>query len=240
VVRAFLDRHWQTSSASTRRQRLAILRSFLTWLVGEGLLSANATVNIKPPKVKRKARDVLSREDLEALVAAQPSLRDQVALTLLVWLGLRKEELRRLRLGDVDLEQRTLTVHGKGGHVDKLPLAFEHVYNALALYLRDRDPSEHLMHPQRRPNVAMEASTLHRWFKGCLERAGLSTTWALHDLRRAAADALHEVTGDIVLAQQLLRHSDIRTTRGYLSPSMDRLAQGMRQVEEVLHRKDAD
>jgi hypothetical protein len=54
VVRAFLDRHWQTSSASTRRQRLAILRSFLTWLVGEGLLSANATVNIKPPKVSAR------------------------------------------------------------------------------------------------------------------------------------------------------------------------------------------
>jgi hypothetical protein len=31
-------------------------------------------------------------------------------------------------------------------------------------------------------------------FARCLERAGLSTTWALHELRRAAADALHEVT----------------------------------------------
>jgi integrase len=88
----------------------------------------NPTQNIKPPKVKRRARHLLSRKDLEALVAAQPSLRDQVALTLLVWLGLRKEELRRLRLSDVDLELRTLTVHRKGGHVDKLPLAFEHVY----------------------------------------------------------------------------------------------------------------
>jgi integrase len=239
VARRFLDRHWQTSSAATRRQRLAILRSFLAWLVGEGLLGANPTQNIKPPKVKRKARDVLTREDLEALVAAQPSLRDQVALTLLVWLGLRKDELRRLRLGDVDLERRTLAVHGKGGHVDKLPLAFEHVYNALSLYMRERDPAEHLMHPAGRPTAAMEASTVHRWFKRALERAGLSTSWALHDLRRAAADALHEVTGDIVLAQQLLRHSDIRTTRGYLSPSMERLAQGMRQVEEVLHQKDA-
>jgi integrase len=65
----------------------------------------------------------------------------------------------------------------------------------------------------------------------CLRRAGLSDAWSLHDLRRAAADALYAVTDDVVLAQQLLRHSDIRTTRGYLSPSMERLATGMRRLE---------
>jgi len=240
VVRAFLDRHWATKAAATRRQRLAIVRSFLTWMVGEGILRANPAQNIKGPKVKRKARDVLSREDLEALVAAQPSMRDQVALTLLVWLGIRKDELRQLRLQDVDLQERTLVVHSKGGHLDKIPTGFEHVYNALALYMRDRDPAEYLLYPQRRPYDPMNPATVHRWFKKALERAGLPSTWTPHDLRHAAADALHDVTGDIVLAQQLLRHSDIRTTRGYLRPSMERLAQGMRQVEEVLQSKDAD
>lgn len=170
VVRAFLDRHWQTKSAATRRQRLAIMRSFLAWLVGEGLLRANPAQNIRPPKVKRKARDVLSREDLDALVAAQPTLRDQAALTLLVWLGLRKDELRRLRLCDIDLQERTLVVHRKGGHLDKLPMGFEHVYNALALYMRDRGADEYLLHPERRPIAAMEASTVHRWFRGAQAR----------------------------------------------------------------------
>jgi integrase len=70
---------------------------------------------------------------------------------LLVYLGLRKDELRRIRLADVDR---------------------------------------------------------------CLTRAGLSTEWSLHDLRHAAADAIYRVTGDIVHAQQLLRHADVRTTRG--------------------------
>jgi len=61
VVRAFFDRHWQASSAATRTQRLAIRRSFLAWLVGEGLLGASPAQNIKPPKVKRKAREKLLR-----------------------------------------------------------------------------------------------------------------------------------------------------------------------------------
>jgi site-specific recombinase XerC len=136
VMRAFLDRHWRRSSPATKAQRLAIVRSFLTWLVGEGLLGANPAQNIRAPKRKRKVRDLLSREDIDGLIAAQPALREQVALMLLAYLGLWKDELRRVRLADVDLEARMLTVHGKGGHVDTLPIGFEHVYNALALWRR--------------------------------------------------------------------------------------------------------
>jgi site-specific recombinase XerC len=60
VVRAFLDRHWRHSAITTRRQRLAILRSFLTWLVGEGLLSANRATNVRAPKERRKVREALA------------------------------------------------------------------------------------------------------------------------------------------------------------------------------------
>jgi integrase/recombinase XerC len=128
VVRAFLDHHWRSASPATKAQRLAILRSFLTWLVGEGLLRANPAQNIRSPKRKRTVRAVLTREDIDGLIAAQSTLREQVALMLLAYLGLRKDKLRQTRLGDIDLEARTMTVHGKGGHVDTLPIGFEHVY----------------------------------------------------------------------------------------------------------------
>jgi integrase len=70
---------------------------------------------------------------------------------LLVYLGLRKDELRRIRLADVDLEARTLIVQRKGGHVDTLPIGFEHVYNALALYLMPTS--------ERRAATSIQAST---------------------------------------------------------------------------------
>jgi site-specific recombinase XerC len=73
---------------------------------------------------------------------------------LLVYLGLRKDELRRIPLADVDLEARTLIVQGKGGHVDTLPIGFEHVYNALAHATGNAMPTS-----ERRAATSIQAST---------------------------------------------------------------------------------
>jgi len=134
VVRAFLDRHWSKSSAATRRQRLAIVRSFLTWLVGEGLLPADPAVNIRAPKQKRRERQSLFFDEVEALIASQPTVRDQVALSLLHLPGAQQGRATPLAGSDIDLEERIVLVHGKGGHEDTLPLAFERLHDALRLY----------------------------------------------------------------------------------------------------------
>jgi integrase len=68
----------------------------------------------------------------------------------------------------------------------------------------------------------MHAASVHRWWSKCLERAGVKH-FPMHELRHSAAQALYDETGDPLLAQMLLRHADIKTTRGYLHPSLDRL-----------------
>ena len=109
VVRAFLDRHWSRRSAATRQQRLAIVRSFLTWLTGEGLLRSNPALNIRVPKTKRRERRALPLDDVERLIAAQPLLRDQVALMLL--------DLARLAEGRAArASHRPLQPRRRGGH----------------------------------------------------------------------------------------------------------------------------
>jgi integrase len=78
----------------------------------------------------------------------------------------------------------------------------------------------------------MDASSVHNWLKRCLRRAGLPADVKTHELRHTAADALYQQTGDIVLAQQLMRHTDIRTTRGYIRASQDRLRAALAELEE--------
>jgi site-specific recombinase XerD len=76
----------------------------------------------------------------------------------------------------------------------------------------------------------MHHVTVHRWFKRCLAKAGLPDNIILHELRHTAADELYRETKDIVIAQQLLRHKSIETTRRYLHPSDADLRAGLRQV----------
>jgi integrase len=78
----------------------------------------------------------------------------------------------------------------------------------------------------------MDQATLHRGFKRLLESADLPG-FPLHELRHSAGHALYELTGDLVMAQKLLRHADIGTTRGYLHPSMDRLREKLEELERL-------
>jgi integrase/recombinase XerC len=236
VVRAFLDRHWRTKAAATRRQRLAILRSFLTWLVGEGLLRANPATNVRGPKERHEERQAHPPKEVRALIYAQPEPRDRVCLMLLGWLGLRKDELRVLQAGDVDLVAGRIVVHGKGGQIAAVPIGYKTLHEALYALLADREPQTYVLHPQGHPERPMDPATVHRWFRECLKRARLEP-FPMHELRHSAAQALYDETGDPVLAQMLLRHSDIKTTRGYLHPPLERLEAALGTLEESWETK---
>jgi site-specific recombinase XerD len=79
----------------------------------------------------------------------------------------------------------------------------------------------------------MSAPSVHRWFKRALERAGLPPTMKLHELRHSAADNLWRATGNLMLAQQLLRHESVATTQAYLHPTREDLSQALAQLEVV-------
>jgi integrase/recombinase XerD len=78
----------------------------------------------------------------------------------------------------------------------------------------------------------MDPASVHRWFKTCLRRAGLAETVKIHELRHSAADNLWRQTGNLMLAQQLLRHESVATTQTYLHPSRDDLADALRGLDE--------
>ena len=79
----------------------------------------------------------------------------------------------------------------------------------------------------------MDQASVHRWLKRCLERAGLPASIKTHELRHSAADNLWRETGDLIAAQQLLRHESVKTTQDYLHPSRDDLADTLARLEVV-------
>jgi site-specific recombinase XerC len=234
TVREFLDEHWGESSAATRANRLAAVRSFFTWAVEDSRMVTNPAGTIKAPKIVNRERNAYKPDLIHSLIVAQPSLRDQIALQLLGRLALRRNELRLLQLKDFDLLRGTVLIHGKGNKQVVLPLGFEQLKKDLELYLVGRDLDEHLIHPKERTKDPMDPASVHRWFKTCLGRAGLPTTIKCHEMRHSAADHLWRSTGNLMLASQLLRHESVATTQIYLHPSRDDLSAALGSLDHVL------
>jgi integrase len=232
LLRDFIARGWPDATPSTRRARTAALRSFFRWAHDEGIIEENACEKLRVPRRRDSNRHAHPRSAIALLVMAQPTLRDQVAIQLLARLGLRKNELRLLRVRDINLSTDTIRVSGKGGRVRVLPLALDSLRRDLYLHIQgeDRKPMEYLVYPKQDATRPMDESSIHRWFKRCLDRAGL-TDFPMHELRHTAAHELYSLTGNIVLASMLLGHENVGTTQTYLHPTSADLATGMRLAE---------
>jgi integrase len=148
-------------------------------------MSANPTLPIKAPRRSQGDRKAHPRALIQQIIATQPTLRDQVAIQLLGRLGLRRNELRLLRVKDIDLAADLITVHGKGNKRALLPNGFKDLRRDLYLHVsgEGREPNEYLIYPKRERTRPMDPASLHRWFKRCLERAG-APDLPMHELRR--------------------------------------------------------
>lgn len=240
LLRDFLERHWGESARATKARHTAALRSFGAWARAEGLVPWDPAAAIRAPRSRggEEERVAYPIPVLLQLVRSQPALRDQCALQLLCRMALRKNELRLLRVGDIDLVRNILVVTGKaapgmGPKRTVLPLEFASLREDLYLHIQgeERRPQEFLLHPRRDRYRPMDPASVHRWFKRCLEVAGLAPTIKPHEMRHSAADHLWRGTGNIVLAQELLRHESPETTRRYLHPTRNDLAEAMRRIE---------
>ena len=195
-------------------------------------------------------RHAHSLAKVKGIIAAQPALRDQVAIALMARLGLRKNELRLLRWRDVDLSRGELRVRGKGGKTADVPIVYEELLRDLArLGLESGARPEHyLLYPTRIGNARrnanlrgvvredrdrpMQPSTMHRWFKRCLLIAG-AADFPMHELRHTAGNEFRRATGDLELIRLFMRHASISTTsEHYMHADREELVAGMPLAEE--------
>lgn len=233
-IEEFLVRHWGDAAKETKRQRRAILKSLFAWAVDQQICAYNPVERVRRVGGgRRRTRLPQPRSAVRQLITSQDSLRDQCAIGLLCRLALRKNDLRLLQIRDVDLTRNVVVLrHGKGGAETLLPIEYADLRQDLYLHIvgQGRGPDEYLIYPRQRRLEPMDRSSVHRWFKRCLEQAELPAAVKMHELRHTAGDEMWRVTGNLVLAQQLLRHESVGTTQEYLHPNSDDVRGGMRAV----------
>jgi integrase len=204
---------------------------------------------------KREAhRETFAADVRRRIVAEQESLRDRLALRLLFDLGVRKGTLQRVQFKHFDYQRHRLTVFLKRGKVRELPIPDPNFWTDLERHILEVEaqPHHYLMAStkviprgntgkppivKRYPDKPMSDSAgMHRWWYGCLERAGVVPAGVtagerMHKARHTAGQRVLDKTGNLKAVQMLLGHDSIRTTADtYLDWDIDRLAHTLLSV----------
>jgi len=211
---------------------LSGLRGFYRFLLREGRIEADPTLQVDMPQLGRPLPKSLSEADVEALLAApelsEPiGLRDRAMLEVLYACGLRVTELISLTLGQVNLRQGVVRVFGKGSKERLVPLGEEaivwierYMREARAELLGDK-PSD-VLFPSLRGEQMTRQTFWHR-IKHQAKVAGIGKSLSPHTLRHAFATHLLNHGADLRVVQMLLGHSDLSTTQIYTHIARARL-----------------
>lgn len=227
-------------SPATAARRRASVRQFYRFVLGEGWRGDDPSRRVEAPKKGRPLPKVLSREEMNRLIAAAAA-RDGaqgVRLACLVELayasGLRISELTALPLAALAKDPAYLIVKGKGGKERLAPLN-DAARSAVRAYLEIR--------PQFVPKGDQKGAGPNPWLFASRGRSGRITPRRVaqlldeaaagagidparvspHVLRHAFATHLLEGGADLRVVQKLLGHADIATTQIYTHVASDRL-----------------
>ena len=208
------------------------LRSLLGFLHVEGLIArplAQAVPSVANWRLAGLPRG-LEPEQVRALLegcdrSRAVGRRDYAILTLLVRLGMRRGEVARLGLDDIDWRAGEIIVRGKGNRTEQLPLPVD-VGAAVVAYLRDGRQAtaqgRSLFVRVKAPHGALTPGGVTQVVIAAGNRAGLGDVTA-HRLRHTAASELLRAGAPLVEIGQLLRHRTELTTTIYAKVDRDRL-----------------
>ena len=255
---------------ATLARHAASARTFLAWALREGLIESDPSNRLKAPKRNKHLPQVLRNQQAERLLShsVQPvdsapetpqqravRLRNQAALELLYASGIRVSELEGLNLEDIDLDQRTAKVLGKGNKERVVPFGVP-AEEAIREWLNDGRP--HLLKASAYSNSGAEQNSateknnnqsnalVEALFLGVrggrwgsrqireavnteLEKLGDTSARGPHALRHSAATHLLDGGADLRSVQELLGHSSLATTQLYTHVSVERLRKAYQQ-----------
>jgi integrase/recombinase XerD len=212
-------------AASSAARTLVAVRGLHKFSHREGAVSRDVAHEVHPPTPPRRLPKALPIDDvlrlLDTHTGQEPrDLRDRALLELLYSTGARISEVVGLDLDDVDHDERTALLDGKGGKQRLVPVG-RPALEALNAYLVRARPG--LAGKGRgTPAVFLNArggrlsrQTAWQVLKTAAERAGITATVSPHTLRHSFATHLLEGGADVRVVQELLGHASVTTTQVY-------------------------
>lgn len=245
-----LDLDKRNLKDSTIRRKLATLKVFFSFLEDEDLIDISPTRKLKNKyRILKRIPRVMSNKEVESLLKAThicvdreengsvfntkrlKRLRDRAMLEILFTTGIRIDELVKLSLNDLDLNRKTLLIHGKGRKERLLYISSNEVIHTIKEYLEYR--AKYVLKTRalflNKFGERLSVHSISNIFREYSDLAGIERRFTPHCLRHTMATMLIDNGADVRSVQVILGHSSISTTEIYLEVSK-------RRKQEVLSR----
>ncbi len=172
---------------------------------------------LQMPVIKKEQTlpTVLSKEECKELFVAPRSLKHKFLLAFAYAGGLRMNELRMLKIVDVDLQRKQVHIRQGKGKKDRYVILADFIVTRFQKYLDEVKPVKYLFEGQT-PGDVMGERSIQYVINEAVKKTTIQKDVSMHTLRHSFATHLLEDGVDIYSIQRLLGHADIRTTIVYL------------------------
>jgi integrase/recombinase XerC len=190
------------------------VKTFFNWLFTEGIIADNILVSVKIPRNPKTLPKVYSEEELIVVfAAAAASIRDLAIFCLFLDSGIRLAELAGLQMGDIDTQNGTIKVRGKGNK-ERFACFGDDAAQCLDQYVKkfrqngEKDTPLFLTEEGK----PLQARGIQALLLRLGKKAGLEERLAPHKLRHTFATLSLKYGSNVEYIRKLLGHTDIKTT----------------------------
>ena len=230
-IRGFIAYLYDKKEATkTITRNISCLRSFYKYLLRNNLIKENPMTLISNPKQDKTLPHYLTYEEIEELLRVTDKdtpfdIRDNLIIELLYSTGIRVGELVNIKIKDIDLNEESIRVFGKG---KKMRIVYfgKPCKDKIKKYLEVRKDivngtNEYLL-LNKRGNKLGDRS-IRTIFENIIKLNHLDINFTPHTLRHTYATHMINEGADVRSVQELLGHSSISTTGIYTHVSIEHL-----------------
>ena len=174
------------------------------------------------PKKERQLPKVLSEENIMKVIDATENLKHRCLLLTAYSSGMRVGEVLNLKIHDIDMKNRIIRINRGKGFKDRITIMSKVLVHNINAYVKEYTPSIWLFEGQYGNQYS--STSIGRVFKKALAKAGVSNHYTFHSLRHSFATHLLNNGANLRQIQQLLGHSNIKTTEMYTYVSNENIA----------------
>lgn len=173
--------------------------------------------SIQLPKIRRvqKVPVVLSKQECKELIEAPPSLKHRFLIALTYGTGLRRNEIRNLKIADLDPVRQLIHIRCAKGNHERYVVYPNLIRDHLINYLRVVQPVTYLFEGSTK-GQPMSSRSIQRIVYEAVKQTNILKPVCMHTLRHSFATHLLEDGMDLISIQKQLGHCHLRTTLVYL------------------------